>query len=279
MIKSINKINNFQHIKIINNIFWKNKNKFKIKNLKISKKIKLQILLKNKYKYFITKYNNNYNYNYIINNFQFFLKNLKKKNCKLFIIIKNMKEKNILFFLKNLLLILNKKAQIKYLYKLLFFILFKHKIKNNKIIIKKNKIINIKNKILNYFSKNGNKQHINNKFILAFKKIKHKYNLNTIKIYKKIIKSLNISIESKQIKYRHNTIIIPFPIHKNRSQYLIAKWLFLAIKKNKKKLSLEKKIIKEVTRIIKKKKSTAFYLKLQNMKLAIKNRAYMHYRW
>ena len=111
------------------------------------------------------------------------------------------------------------------------------------------------------------------------KVVKRKKRRTTIKIYKRIIKSLSVFIESKQVKSRHSTIIIPFPITKNRSTFLIAKWLFLAVKQNKNQVSLEKKLIREVGRLVKKKRSAAFYFKLQNIKLAIKNRSYIHYRW
>lgn len=91
---------------------------------------------------------------------------------------------------------------------------------------------------------------------------------------------LNAFVEVRNVITKRRTHVVPFALHLRRRYFLIAQWIFCAIKLNKKKISLVEKIYDEFFTIcVQSKMSGAYLLKQANFKKATENRANVHYRW
>ena len=145
--------------------------------------------------------------------------------------------------------------------------------------MKKNKIVTLYKKFLGSLIKKGNKKiakkNLDNSFIRASKKLKCSSTTLLLKIFMK----LNVFIESKSLKNKRRSFIIPFPLKINRRIYLVLKWFTKAVFANKQKIPLERKISIEIYSLLKKKKSIALDEKSLNNKNARLNRSNMHFRW
>ena len=146
-----------------------------------------------------------------------------------------------------------------------------------KLILKKN--INLYNKILGFLIKKGKKIKSLNMLNSALSKICNITKRPIHYLLTKLFIFLNVFVETKTVRTRRSVHIVPFPLNLKRRRYLILKWLFFVINKNKEKISFSEKFIKEIFNILKKKKSEVLKLQSSNNSRALLNRSNIHYRW
>ena len=151
-----------------------------------------------------------------------------------------------------------------------------YKIMLKKVIFNK---INLYKKILGFLVKKGKKSKTLNLLNLAFSKICNIIRRPLHYLLTKLFIILNIFVETKTIQTRRRLNVVPFPLTFKRRVYLIIKWIFFVVRKNKEKISFASKFIKEILFILKKKKSEVFKLKSLNNAKALLNRSNIHYRW
>jgi ribosomal protein S7 len=145
----------------------------------------------------------------------------------------------------------------------------------NKISLK----INLYNKLLGFLIKKGNKikakKIIDNAFLEVSKKTGHSLSFLLFKLFFK----LNIFVESKTIRVKRSSFIVPFSINLKRRSYLIIKWFMKIIVENKKKISISQKIAEEIFLILKTPSSKVLKLRSLNNMQALSNRSNIHFRW
>lgn len=91
---------------------------------------------------------------------------------------------------------------------------------------------------------------------------------------------LNVFIETKKIKFKRGTHVVPFVIGSfKRKTYLIVKWIMISIKDDKRKVPLAQKLAKEIIEIIEGKSAKTLSQKELNLKNALSNRSNIHFRW
>jgi ribosomal protein S7 len=142
------------------------------------------------------------------------------------------------------------------------------------------KIQNIYTKFVNLLIKKGkktkSKKIIDNSLLIlsSMLSLPHFVLLNTLFL------KLSVFIETRTVLFRRSRFIVPFPTTFSRKMYLVIKWFILVLKKNKKKNSFDKKLIKELFLVLDE-NSSSEVLKLKNLNIskALKNRSNLHYRW
>jgi ribosomal protein S7 len=133
---------------------------------------------------------------------------------------------------------------------------------------------------LGFLTKKGNK--VTAKKILdeAFLDVSLKTNQPVHILLIKVFLKLNSFVETKKIKFKRSTHIVPFVITSfKRKSYLIIKWLMEAVEQDKRKVPIAKKLSKEILNILKNKSSKALMKKKLNVKNALTNRSNIHFRW
>jgi len=96
----------------------------------------------------------------------------------------------------------------------------------------------------------------------------------------KVFLKLNSFVETKKIKFKRSTHVVPFVITSfKRKSYLIIKWLMEAVEEDKRKVPIAIKLSKEILSILRNKSSKALIKKKMNMKNALINRSNIHFRW
>lgn len=133
---------------------------------------------------------------------------------------------------------------------------------------------------LGFLTKKGNK--VTAKKILdeAFLDVSLKTNQSVHILLIKVFLKLNSFVETKKIKFKRSTHIVPFVITSfKRKSYLIIKWLMEAVEQDKRKVPIAKKLSKEILNILKNKSSKALINKKMNTKNALINRSNIHFRW
>jgi len=139
--------------------------------------------------------------------------------------------------------------------------------------------INLYNKLLGFLIKKGNKiqakKIIDNAFLQVSKKTGHSLSFLLFKLFLK----LNVFVESKTIRIKRSSYIVPFSINLNRRSYLIIKWFMKIILENKKKISIIDKIAEEIYLILKTPSSKVLKLRALNNTQALSNRSNIHFRW
>jgi ribosomal protein S7 len=220
---------------------------------------------------------------------------------------------NLIYFLKKKIkyFIVKNKTILQINKKLIYFLkhTFLNYFKNKKILTIKKKNINLykniiniecsKKKNFNYnklyikliglITKNGNKlkaKQIIKKVLYNIQK-DIKLPINTILI--KLISKLKLSIETRNIRVRRTFHAVPVPVNTKRSFYLITKLILFAITKSGlKRQSTNKKLYSEffnlLTQKLNKKSDTSLIpasllKKNENIKMALANKANMHFRW
>lgn len=141
---------------------------------------------------------------------------------------------------------------------------------------------NLYKKLTGFLTKKGNKIRAKNIVDSSFLLLSKKLRCPLPSLVFLVFKILNTFVEAKKVRVKRRMHIVPFSITLRRRSYLIIKWLIQAVSENNEKISMIKKIYKEVLLLLVKKKrgeSKAFKLKQLNNKLAISNRSKMHYRW
>lgn len=134
-------------------------------------------------------------------------------------------------------------------------------------------------KFLGFLIKKGHKIYAQKILNSVFTKISKKTGFSFNKIFLRIFLRLNTFVEVKKVRVKQNTYLVPFPIKFKRRIYLMLKWIMLAVKQNKKKISITDKLIFEIISIIKGFRSKALKLRRDNLSCAFRNRSNSHYRW
>jgi ribosomal protein S7 len=133
---------------------------------------------------------------------------------------------------------------------------------------------------LGFLTKKGNK--VTAKKILdeAFLDVSLKTNQSVHILLIKVFLKLNSFVETKKIKFKRSTHVVPFVITSfKRKSYLIIKWLMEAVEEDKRKVPIAIKLSKEILSILRNKSSKALIKKKMNMKNALINRSNIHFRW
>jgi len=95
----------------------------------------------------------------------------------------------------------------------------------------------------------------------------------------KLFIKLNSFVEVKKIRIRKRILFVPFSINLKRRSYLVVKWLFEAISKDKKRNSLSTRLAQEILLVLSSNLSGSKKLRDINIAHAIANRSNIHYRW
>ena len=134
-------------------------------------------------------------------------------------------------------------------------------------------------KFLGLILKKGKKGKI--KIILdnVFTKLQRLLRISFIYILNQLFLFLNTFVESKIIKIKRRSYIIPFPISLKRRIYLVLKWLIGGVLFNKKKLPFGQKLMDEILLIIKNQPCKSLSLKKDNLIQSLSNRSNAHFRW
>ena len=138
---------------------------------------------------------------------------------------------------------------------------------------------NLYNKIINFFTKKGNKVKATNLVNSAFDKISKSTGLSFNEILTKLYLKLNSFVEIKKIKVRRGFHLVPFPISRKRSTYLMIKWLLQAIKDDKRKVPVSDKLFLEINQTISSSSSKPLDIKNSNITQVLANRSNIHFRW
>jgi ribosomal protein S7 len=133
---------------------------------------------------------------------------------------------------------------------------------------------------LGFLTKKGNKVTAKKVLDEAFLDVSLKTNQPVHILLIKVFLKLNSFVETKKIKFKRSTHIVPFVITSfKRKSYLIIKWLMEAVEQDKRKVPIAKKLSKEILNILKSKSSKALMKKHLNVKNALSNRSNIHFRW
>jgi ribosomal protein S7 len=135
-------------------------------------------------------------------------------------------------------------------------------------------------KFLGFLTKKGNKIVAKKILDKAFLEVSMKTNQPVHILLIKIFLKLNSFVETKKIKFRRSTHVVPFVITSfKRKSYLIIKWLMETVAQDKRKIPIAKKLSKEILNILKNKSSKTLIKKKMNVKNALANRSNIHFRW
>ena len=223
----------------------------------------------------------------MLKNFYYLIK-IKKYNKSFFLLQKDF----ILYFLKNkkLLSDYNNKNFIKRFYYYLFnsnscFLtkqnlnFFKEKISKTYTKQEQSLSFLVYNKLIGILTKKGKKSiatNILNKTLMLLQK---DLKISANYIILKIINRLKVSIESKKVRIKQSTHLLPLPIKLKRKVFLISKWIFLGAKKQKFKKNFEFKLKTELNKLICSKESFAYKYKKYNIYKSLQNKSNIHFRW
>ena len=94
----------------------------------------------------------------------------------------------------------------------------------------------------------------------------------------KLLSNLNCFVESKTIKVRKNSYVIPFPLKSKRQNFLKLKWILKAVSLTNSKESFSNKLTKEFVNIIYKKPTYSLTTRSDNINTSLKNRSNLHFR-
>jgi ribosomal protein S7 len=135
------------------------------------------------------------------------------------------------------------------------------------------------NNFLGFLIKDGKKKKaksiLDTAFLKSSKELKIPVHLILIKIFFK----LNCFVETKKIRIRRSTHVVPFSITFKRKSYLIIKWIMESVSEDERKLSTSEKLHFELVNILKNKSCKTLAKKDLNLNQALSNRSNIHYRW
>lgn len=130
-----------------------------------------------------------------------------------------------------------------------------------------------------FLLKKGNLRKSENIFKKIFNNLTYQTNLGEYSILLKIYQTLYINFEVRKIKKYRSTHLVVIPIKRNRQHFLIVKFLFDAIKEDKRHVSIATKLTSEILKHVKNEDSASTKLRVSAKDLAFKSRANAHYRW
>lgn len=138
---------------------------------------------------------------------------------------------------------------------------------------------NLYNKFLGFLVKQGNKiaakTILEKALFIVSKKLKKSSNVIFLRLFLK----LNTYVETKKVKVRNRSYIVPFALSLKRRSYLVIKWILKIVKENKEKINFSSKLAFEILQVLTTLKSKTIYLKKLNNNQAFLNRSNSHFRW
>jgi small subunit ribosomal protein S7 len=138
---------------------------------------------------------------------------------------------------------------------------------------------NLHTKMVGFFIKKGKKtiatQIVNDAFLIVSKKT----GLPMHQIFLQLFLKLNSFVETKKVRIRRSTHLVPFAITLKRRSYLIIKWILLAVKEDIRKISITEKLASEIEQTIGKNASKSVKIRQSNIVSALSNRSNIHFRW
>lgn len=141
------------------------------------------------------------------------------------------------------------------------------------------KKINLYDKFLGFLIKRGKKKKAHNILIFSFFKICLFLNKPLNFVLVRFFQLLNTYVETRTLRIRRQSFIVPFPISVERRVHLISHWLLESIKSNKSLKAYWYKFAEELLLVYQEKQSKTVELKDSNIALANINRSNIHYRW
>jgi ribosomal protein S7 len=147
-----------------------------------------------------------------------------------------------------------------------------------------NKLLKIRNKtvytnLLGFLIRGGNKLVAKKIIDKAFMETSCQAILPLHLILVKVFSIINSSVETKKIKIKRSTHIVPSGVTSKRCSYLAIKWLMGVVVQDNRKVSTFKKLSAELLAIFKDKSSKTTAKKNLNINQGISNRSNIHYRW
>jgi len=151
--------------------------------------------------------------------------------------------------------------------------------KNSLIAINKFSKKSIYTNFLGFLTKDGKKKKAKLILDTAFLKVSRELKIPTHLILIKIFVKLNCFVETKRIRIKRSTHIVPFSITFKRKAYLVIKWIMESVYEDERKLSTSEKLHFELLSILKNKSCKTISKKDLNLSQALNNRSNIHYRW
>lgn len=145
--------------------------------------------------------------------------------------------------------------------------------------LRNKKLNNIYTKFIGYITKNGKRSVATKLVINSLAEGSFLSSEKSLDILKKIILETGTLIEVRDVKIKKNSFPVPIPTTASRRNYLVIKNLFNSLSGTKARLSTQKKLSQEIVNIVKNKNSVAILNREENLKLAVKNKGNMHFRW
>jgi len=142
-----------------------------------------------------------------------------------------------------------------------------------------NEFFMIYNLLLGFLIKDGKKikalKILNKVFFLVRKNLK----ISEREILSHLFQNLGLSIELRKVHLFGKTHYVPSPITLKRKIYLVVKILISSALKRSKKLPFYENLSDEIISTVEKKPCDSLKTVLEIMKLALKNRSNIHFRW
>ena len=135
-------------------------------------------------------------------------------------------------------------------------------------------------RLLGFLNKKGMKSSakfiLDSAILLVSKRLKRSRYIILLRLFFK----LNTFVESRKLRIKKSTYIVPFAISLKRRLYLATKWLILSVNQNTRQISLIEKLADEMLRVLKKDSySKSKKQKQLNNSQALANRSNIHFRW
>ncbi len=135
------------------------------------------------------------------------------------------------------------------------------------------------NKTLGFLVKKGKKTTAKNLLENVLMSISKKLKTQKIQVLLHLFVKANAFVETKNVKIRNRTFVVPFSLSLKRRSFLTIKWLLKSANENKEKISISTKLIDEIFDLLTKSKSKTLNLKKNNNIQAFSNRSNFHFRW
>lgn len=155
----------------------------------------------------------------------------------------------------------------------------KQQSKNNFVIVNSVLKKSVYDNFLGFLTKDGKKKKAKGIVDTAFLKISKELKVPVHLILIRIFLKLNCFVETKKIRIKRSTHIVPFSITFKRKYYLVIKWIMESVIDDERKLSTSEKLYFELANILKNKSCKTILKKDLNISQALSNRSNIHYRW
>jgi len=143
----------------------------------------------------------------------------------------------------------------------------------------KNKKVYFHRKFVGTLNKKGNKNSAKRIFVNALHMASRRLKMRVDLLLSRVFLKLNTYIETKSIRIRKKSHLVPFATKFKRRVYLAIKWIMLSVAQDKRKFKLSVRLAFEMMNLIKKPSSKSLTLKRTNISNAYTNRSNLHFRW